>query len=151
MDAPLIVGKDGVANRSLEVLASGASEAYEEVRPLLDTFGDTVVYTGELGTGTVIKLCPYPNCGKPVPSNMRFCQFCGASLPGQQMPPVPTAPYYQPPYQSTPAKSNTTLMIAIVVIVIVVVTVIGGVLAVGFFSALSRRRLSIQETSLMAS
>ncbi len=56
MDAPLIVGKDGVANRSLEVLASGASEAYEEVRPLLDTFGDTVVYTGELGTGTVIKL-----------------------------------------------------------------------------------------------
>jgi len=56
MDAPLIVGKDGVANRSLEVLASGAFEAYEEVRPLLDTFGDTVVYTGELGTGTVIKL-----------------------------------------------------------------------------------------------
>jgi 3-hydroxyisobutyrate dehydrogenase-like beta-hydroxyacid dehydrogenase len=38
------------------VLASGASEAYEEVRPLLDTFGDTVVYTGELGTGTVVKL-----------------------------------------------------------------------------------------------
>jgi 3-hydroxyisobutyrate dehydrogenase len=56
MDAPLIVGKDGVANRSLEVLASGGSEVYEEVRPLLDTFGDTVVYTGELGTGTVIKL-----------------------------------------------------------------------------------------------
>jgi 3-hydroxyisobutyrate dehydrogenase-like beta-hydroxyacid dehydrogenase len=56
IDAPLIVGKDGVANRSLQVLASGASEAYEEVKPLLDTFGDTVVYTGELGTGTVIKL-----------------------------------------------------------------------------------------------
>lgn len=56
IDAPLIVGKDGVANRSLAVLASGGSEVYEEVRPLLDTFGDTVVYTGELGTGTVIKL-----------------------------------------------------------------------------------------------
>jgi len=56
MDAPLIVGKHGVANRSLEVLASGAFELYEQVRPLLDTFGDTVVYTGELGTGTVIKL-----------------------------------------------------------------------------------------------
>jgi 3-hydroxyisobutyrate dehydrogenase-like beta-hydroxyacid dehydrogenase len=56
MDAPLIVGKHGVANRSLEVLASGAFEVYEQVRPLLDTFGDTVVYTGELGTGTVIKL-----------------------------------------------------------------------------------------------
>jgi 3-hydroxyisobutyrate dehydrogenase len=56
MDAPLIVGKGGVANRNLEVLASGASEVYDEVKPLLETFGDTVVYTGELGTGTVIKL-----------------------------------------------------------------------------------------------
>jgi 3-hydroxyisobutyrate dehydrogenase len=26
------------------------------VKPLLDTFGDTVIYTGDLGTGTVIKL-----------------------------------------------------------------------------------------------
>jgi 3-hydroxyisobutyrate dehydrogenase len=56
MDAPLIVGKEGVANRSLQVLASGALEAYEKVKSLLETFGDTVVYTGELGTGTVIKL-----------------------------------------------------------------------------------------------
>jgi 3-hydroxyisobutyrate dehydrogenase len=56
MDAPLVVGKDGVANRSLQVLASGARKTFEEVKPLLDTFGNTVVYTGELGTGTVIKL-----------------------------------------------------------------------------------------------
>jgi 3-hydroxyisobutyrate dehydrogenase len=56
MDAPLIVGKNGVANRSLQVLASGSLEAYETVKSLLETFGDPVVYTGELGTGTVIKL-----------------------------------------------------------------------------------------------
>jgi len=56
MDAPLIVGKNGVANRSLEILASGDFKAYEEVKTLLHAFGDTVVYTGELGTGTVIKL-----------------------------------------------------------------------------------------------
>ena len=56
MDAPLIVGKDGVAKRSLQVLASGGFAVYQEVKPLLDTFSDTVVYTGELGTGTVIKL-----------------------------------------------------------------------------------------------
>jgi 3-hydroxyisobutyrate dehydrogenase-like beta-hydroxyacid dehydrogenase len=56
MDAPLIVGKDGAADRNLEVLASGDSETYEELKFILDTFGDTVVYTGELGTGTVIKL-----------------------------------------------------------------------------------------------
>jgi 3-hydroxyisobutyrate dehydrogenase len=56
MDAPLIVGKNGVASRSLQVLASGARETYAQVKPLLDAFADTVVYTGELGSGTVIKL-----------------------------------------------------------------------------------------------
>ena len=56
IDAPLIVGKDGIANRSVQVLASGTPQTYQEVKPLLDTFGDTVVYTGKLGTGTVIKL-----------------------------------------------------------------------------------------------
>ena len=56
MDAPLIVGKRGIANKSVQVLASGAVEIYAEVKPLLETFADTVVYTGELGTGTVIKL-----------------------------------------------------------------------------------------------
>ena len=56
MDAPLIVGKNGIASKSVQVLASGAAEVYAAVKPLLDTIGDTVVYTGELGTGTVIKL-----------------------------------------------------------------------------------------------
>ena len=56
MDAPLIVGKDGIANRSVQVLASGAAEAFNRMKPVLDAFGDTVVYTGALGTGTVIKL-----------------------------------------------------------------------------------------------
>jgi 3-hydroxyisobutyrate dehydrogenase len=56
MDAPLIVGKNGIANRSVQVLASGPYGAYEQVKPLLDIFGNTVVYAGDLGTGTVIKL-----------------------------------------------------------------------------------------------
>lgn len=56
MDAPLIVGKAGTADRSLQVLASGAPEDYDQVKSLFNSFGDTVVYTGELGTGTVIKL-----------------------------------------------------------------------------------------------
>lgn len=56
MDAPLIVGKNGIANRSVQVLASGSVEAFNEVKGILDTFGDTIVYTGELGTGTIIKL-----------------------------------------------------------------------------------------------
>ena len=80
-----------------------------------------------------------PSCGKPIiASNMKFCQYCGASLPGQQqVPPVQSTPWYQAPSQPTPTKSNTTLIIAIIVIVIVAVAVIGGILAVGFFSALS--------------
>jgi 3-hydroxyisobutyrate dehydrogenase len=56
MDAPLIVGKNGIANRSVQVLASGPQQAFSEVKPVLDSFSDTVVYTGDLGTGTVIKL-----------------------------------------------------------------------------------------------
>ena len=56
MDAPLIVGQHGIGERSVQVLASGRLEVYEELKPLLDSFSDTVVYTGELGTGTVIKL-----------------------------------------------------------------------------------------------
>jgi 3-hydroxyisobutyrate dehydrogenase len=56
MDAPLIVGKNGIAHRSVQVLASGPPEGYEQVKPVLDVFADTIVYAGELGTGTVIKL-----------------------------------------------------------------------------------------------
>ncbi len=56
MDAPLIVGKNGVANKSLQVLASGDADMFSAVQPLLNCFADNVVYTGELGTGTVIKL-----------------------------------------------------------------------------------------------
>ena len=56
MDTPLIVGKNGIANRDVQVLASGTPEAYLRVKPLLETFGEPIVYTGELGTGTLIKL-----------------------------------------------------------------------------------------------
>jgi 3-hydroxyisobutyrate dehydrogenase len=56
MDAPLILGKAGIANKSVQILASGTPEVFDRVKPLLEAFGDTVVYTGELGTGTIIKL-----------------------------------------------------------------------------------------------
>src|SRR5687767_13290648 len=47
MDAPLIVGKNGIAHRSVQVLASGPPEGYEQVKPVLDVFADTIVYAGE--------------------------------------------------------------------------------------------------------
>jgi 3-hydroxyisobutyrate dehydrogenase len=56
MDAPLIVGKNGIAKGSVQVLASGARASFDDLKPLFDAFSDTVVYTGEIGTGSVIKL-----------------------------------------------------------------------------------------------
>lgn len=56
LDAPLIVGKEGIRERSVQVLVSGDRAVYDRVKPVLDAFSDTVVYTGELGTGTYIKL-----------------------------------------------------------------------------------------------
>ena len=56
MDAPLIVGKAGIANKGVQILASGAPEVFDNVKPVLEAFGDRVVYAGELGNGTVIKL-----------------------------------------------------------------------------------------------
>jgi len=56
LDAPLIVGAKGIANKSVQILASGEPAAFETARPIFEAFGDTLVYTGALGTGTVIKL-----------------------------------------------------------------------------------------------
>lgn len=56
VDAPLIVGPKGIANKSVQILASGEGEAFEQAKPILEAFGDTLVYTGALGTGTIIKL-----------------------------------------------------------------------------------------------
>ena len=56
MDAPLIVRRKGHRQAQRSSVGVGRSETYSEVKPLLDAFSDTVVYTGELGTGTVIKL-----------------------------------------------------------------------------------------------
>ena len=56
LDAPLIVGKTGIRERDVQVLASGDPDVYARMKPVLDAFSDTVVYTGPLGTGTYIKL-----------------------------------------------------------------------------------------------
>ena len=56
MDAPLIVGKDGIANKSVQILASGPRDVFDRVKSVFEAFGGPVVYTGDLGTGTVIKL-----------------------------------------------------------------------------------------------
>jgi 3-hydroxyisobutyrate dehydrogenase len=56
MDAPLIIGKNGLAERSVQVLASGGEEDFREIKPVLDCFSERVIYAGALGNGTAIKL-----------------------------------------------------------------------------------------------
>jgi len=56
MDAPLIIGKNGLANKSVQVLASGSEADFHEMKPVFDGFSERVVYAGSLGNGTAIKL-----------------------------------------------------------------------------------------------
>jgi 3-hydroxyisobutyrate dehydrogenase len=56
MDAPLIIGKNGLAAGSVQVLASGGEDDFREIKPVLDCFSERAVYAGALGNGTAIKL-----------------------------------------------------------------------------------------------
>ena len=56
LDAPIIVGTEGVSNNNLQLMPSGDPETFESAKPLLDAFADRVVFCGPLGSGTVIKL-----------------------------------------------------------------------------------------------
>jgi hypothetical protein len=88
IDAPLIVGKDGVANRSLQVLASGASEAYEEVKPLLgaswnrsgDRRGDRLGRKGRGGSPAPLGL---PSLGPEGPTPSVGKNLLGDGLQGK--------------------------------------------------------------------
>ena len=57
LDAPVSGGVAGARARSLTVMAAGASETFERVRPLLESFGKNVVHVGpEPGQGQIAKL-----------------------------------------------------------------------------------------------
>ena len=49
-------GKRGAAAGTLAIMAGGDPEVFERVRPILDTFGDDVLYVGAIGAGCVAKL-----------------------------------------------------------------------------------------------
>ena len=56
LDAPVTGGKIGAATRNLAIVVGGEREIYERIKPILDTFGDRVIYAGSIGTGSVCKL-----------------------------------------------------------------------------------------------
>ena len=56
LDAPVSGGKSGAATRNLAVMVGGEREIFEQIKPLLDAFGDKVFYAGSIGAGSVAKL-----------------------------------------------------------------------------------------------
>ncbi|MCB1497169.1 MAG: NAD(P)-dependent oxidoreductase [Bauldia sp.] len=56
IDAPLGRSPNEAEAGTLSSYVGGAPEDVEEVRPILEAYSDTIVYTGPLGTGTTCKL-----------------------------------------------------------------------------------------------
>lgn len=56
LDAPVSGGAERAASGTLTVLAGGAAETVERLRPLLDTVGDPVLHVGPVGAGAAAKL-----------------------------------------------------------------------------------------------
>jgi len=56
LDAPVSGGKAGAASGNLAVMAGGDQKVFEDILPILNSFGDKVFYAGKIGNGTVCKL-----------------------------------------------------------------------------------------------
>ena len=56
MDAPVSGGPTGARTGRLAVMVGGDEEVYQRCKPVLDTIGDKVSYTGKIGCGSICKL-----------------------------------------------------------------------------------------------
>jgi 3-hydroxyisobutyrate dehydrogenase len=56
LDTPVMASPASVLERSVLILAGGEREIYDQVKPILDSFADRVMYCGGLGSGLVCKL-----------------------------------------------------------------------------------------------
>lgn len=56
LDAPLDGGREGALEGQLTLFVGGDDAVLRRVKPVLDTFSRSVVWVGELGTGSVTKL-----------------------------------------------------------------------------------------------
>ncbi|WP_193107361.1 NAD(P)-dependent oxidoreductase [Brachybacterium sp. FME24] len=57
VDAPMSGGVAGATAGTLSIMVGGDEEDVAAVRPVLDVIGGTIVHLGQLGSGTVAKLC----------------------------------------------------------------------------------------------
>ena len=56
LDAPVSGGVIGARTGRLAIMVGGDEAIYQQVKPVLDAFGDNVVYCGSIGAGSVCKL-----------------------------------------------------------------------------------------------
>jgi 2-hydroxy-3-oxopropionate reductase len=56
VDAPVSGGEQGAKDGTLSIMAGGRQEAFDAVRPVLETMGTTIVRMGDSGMGQVAKL-----------------------------------------------------------------------------------------------
>ena len=56
LDAPVSGGVIGARTGLLAIMVGGDEAVYQRVKPVLDSFGDNVVYCGAIGTGSICKL-----------------------------------------------------------------------------------------------
>ena len=55
-DAPVSGGMEGAQTRDVLVMAGGEPAAFERARPLLDAIAKRVLYTGQIGSGSIAKI-----------------------------------------------------------------------------------------------
>ena len=56
MDAPVSGGVTGADIGRLAIMVGGEEETFTSLKPIFESFGDRVTYTGTIGTGTICKL-----------------------------------------------------------------------------------------------
>jgi len=57
IDAPVSGGVDGAEAATLAIMCGGSKDDYARVKPLLDCMGKNVFLVGEIGAGSIAKLC----------------------------------------------------------------------------------------------
>jgi 3-hydroxyisobutyrate dehydrogenase-like beta-hydroxyacid dehydrogenase len=57
IDAPVAGGTGGAEKATLSIMVGGDKAVYDEVEPVLSKLGNKLFYCGDIGAGSVVKLC----------------------------------------------------------------------------------------------
>ena len=57
LDAPVAGGTGGAEKATLSIMVGGDEAVFEEMRPVLSALGNKLFYCGDIGAGSVVKLC----------------------------------------------------------------------------------------------